>query len=72
MKPLENDKRLLSLDYIGEAADILAALAAGICAAAGAGNMPALESAIRAARGNILEIIAEFKTISKDGGAGNE
>jgi len=59
----ENDKRLLSLDYIGEAGDILANFAAAICAAAGAGNMPALESAIRAARGNILEIIREYKEI---------
>ena len=64
MKPsTENDKRLLSLDYISEAGDVLAALAAGICAAAGAGNMPALETAIRAARGNLMEIIREFKTI---------
>lgn len=64
----ENDRRLLNLDYISDAANVLVALAAGICAAAGAGNMPALECAIRAARGNLMEIIREFKEIPHDGG----
>lgn len=57
------DKNLLSLDFIGECADMLVTAAAAITAAAAAERLDILELAIRQARNMLIEMISEFKSI---------
>lgn len=63
------DSNLLKLDFIGDCGDLLASFGAAICAAAAAENREALELALKHARSTLLEAIAEFKTLSAEGGA---
>jgi hypothetical protein len=62
------DARLLSLDFIGEAGEMIATLGAAVCAAAGSGNIELTELALRQCRGALLEAIAEFKSVSSGEG----
>jgi hypothetical protein len=66
---VDNDRRLLSLDFIGECGDMLASFGAAIAAAASAERLDALELALRHSRRTLLETIREFKALdTTDGG----
>ena len=68
---INNDKQLLSLDFIGEIGDNLVSLGAAIAAAASAQRLDVLELALRQSRSVLIEAIKEFKALTPDltGGA---
>ncbi len=60
----ENDARLISLDFIAEAGEILSSFAAAIVVAASAERPDLLELALRQARHTLIEAISEYKKIN--------
>jgi len=58
-----NDKRLVSLNFLGECSDLLVAAGTAIAAAALAERLDVLELALRQARNTLIEMISEFKSI---------
>jgi hypothetical protein len=67
--PTASDARLLRLDFIAEAGDLLVTAGAAIASAASAERVDVLEIALRQARAILLDGIAEFKALGpKDGG----
>ncbi len=63
----ENDARLISLDFIAEAGELLCSFSAAVVAAASAERLDVLELALRQARVTLIEAIGEFKKISSTG-----
>jgi len=59
----ENDKRILSLQFIAEIGDAVVAAGAAVSGAAMAERIDVLEMALHAARSAVLEAITEFKTL---------
>jgi hypothetical protein len=62
----ENDKRILSLQFLAEVGDALVMAGAAVTGAAMAERIDVLEMALHAARNAVLEAIAEFKTLEGD------
>jgi len=60
----ENDARLISLDFIGEAGEILCSLSAAVVASASTERLDLLELSLRQARATLIEAIREFKKIN--------
>jgi hypothetical protein len=58
-----HDKNLISLDFLGECADMLVTAGAAITAAAAAERLDVIELALRQARNTLIEMITEFKSI---------
>ena len=61
---LDNDKKLISLDFVSECGSMLMVAGTTICAAASAERFDILEAAIRQARSILIEAISEYKKIN--------
>ena len=66
---LDNDKKLISLDFLGECGDLLVMAGAAIAAAAAAERIDVLEMALRQTRSILIEGISEFKSLQNERGA---
>lgn len=60
----ENDARLISLDFICEAGELLSSFSAAVVAAASAERLDLLELALKHARHTLIEAICEYKKIN--------
>lgn len=60
---INRDKNLLSLDFLGECADMLVTTGVAISAAAAAERLDLIELALGQARNTLIEMIREFKSI---------
>lgn len=70
---VNNHKRLMSLDFIGECGDMLVTAGAAITAAASVGRYDVLHLAFRQANSVVADGLAELNSIaSSDGGIANE
>ncbi len=66
---LDNDKKLISLDFLVECGDLLVTAGAAIAAAAAAERIDVLEIALRQTRSILIEGINEFKSLQNKRGA---
>lgn len=66
---LDNDKKLISLDYLNEIGNLLMTAGAAVAAAAAAERIDILEIALRQARSTLIEGINEFKSLQNKRGA---